>query len=162
MSEPRQGDAWPDGFADLYRSARQSMVRLAYLVTRSSAQAEEVVQDAFIAVLERWRTIANPAAYLRTTVVRASVRSKHRRQREDDHVALHGPGVVTDPAIDEMRAALGELPPKQRAALVLRFYDDCSHDQIAAALGCSPGAARLLTHRALNSLRKDMTRWIES
>lgn len=162
MNEATNAPGWPDGFADLYRSARQPMVRVAYLVTRSPARAEELVQDAFVEVLQRWQGIDNPAAYLRTSVVRAAVRSKRRRQREDEFAARQLPDVVVDPAIDEMRAALADLPAKQRAALVLRFYEDCSHEQIAATLGCSPGAARLLTHRALNSLRKDLTRWTDS
>ena len=164
-NHPSSEPAWPAGFADLYEQQRQPMVRLAYLVTRSMARAEEIVQDCFMSVVRRWESIDVPAAYLRTIVVRAAVKSKRRREREDqlfhrEPFAVAASPSEGDPAIDDMRAALASLPPKQRAVLVLRFYEDCSHEQIARALGCSVGAARILTHRALNSLRKDVGRWI--
>ena len=138
------------------------MLRLAYLITRSVALAEETTQEAFVTVLERWHSLEAPGGYLRTTLVRAAVRSRRRHEREE-HIATRllrpTPERHDGATVDAMWAALGELPPKQRAALALRFYEDYSHEQIAAALHCSVSTARSLTHRGLIALRKDMNRW---
>lgn len=150
----------PAGFDELYRDERPAMLRLAYLITRSAAIAEEITHDAFLTVLERWHTLDAPGGYLRTTVVRAAVRSRRRHAREGEIAAALTPvPTPTGPALDEMWEALGALPPNQRAALALRFYEDWSHEQIAAALHCSVANARSLTHRGLVALRKDMDRW---
>jgi RNA polymerase sigma factor (sigma-70 family) len=137
------------------------MLRLGYLITRSLPVAEEITHDAFIVVLERCQTIESPGAYLRTTLVRAAVVSRRRHLREADVIATQArQTVVADgPAIDGMWKALGSLPPKQRAALALRFYSDYSHEQIAVALDCPVATARSLTHRGLAARRKDQHRW---
>lgn len=137
------------------------MLRLAYLITRSLAVAEEITQEAFVSVLERWHSIDAPGGYLRTTVVRAAVRSRKRNEREAEVASAHFRTTPSPdgPAVDGMWEALGSLPPNQRAALALRFYADYSHEQIAAALHCTVSTARSLTHRGLIALRKDMDRW---
>lgn len=137
------------------------MLRLAYLITRSTAVAEEITQEAFMALLERWHRIESPGGYLRTTVVRAAVKSRRRSDRETEIARTHfAPTPAPDgPAVDAMWEALGELPQQQRAALALRFYSDFSHEQIASALHCTVSTARSLTHRGLIALRKDMDRW---
>lgn len=149
----------PLGFDDLYRDEHPTMVRIAALITGSTSTAEEIVNDAFLAVLERWTQLLSPGGYLRTSVVRAAVRSKSRRRREDDWSGRQALSATTgEPSIDEMWDAVGRLPPRQRAALVLRFYDDCSHDQIAGALHCPVATARSLVHRGLTTLRKEIDR----
>jgi RNA polymerase sigma factor (sigma-70 family) len=150
----------PAGFDALYRDEHPVMLRLAYLVTRSVAVAEELTQEAFLTVLERWHSLESPGGYLRTTLVRAAVRSRRRHERETQVAGVLAPtSLADDPAVDGMWDALGTLPPNQRAALALRFYEDYSHEQIAAALHCSVPTARSLTHRGLIALRKDMNRW---
>ena len=80
--------------------------------------------------------------------------------REREHLATLRPVAPYDePDIDEMWDALGRLPVKQRAALVLRYYDDWSHEQIASALHCTVSSSRSLIHRGLAALRKDFVRW---
>lgn len=135
------------------------MVRIAFLITHSRPVAEEIAQEAFVTVLERWIDVVNPGAYLRTTVVRAAVRSRDRTDREQEFLRGERQPEAPEPGIDEMWKMLGALPPMQRAAIALRFYCDLSHDDIAAALGCSAASARMLTHRGLTTLRKDMDRW---
>jgi len=149
----------PSAFEDLYRDERSGMIRLAYLITQSRPVAEEIVHEAFLAVLERWTTLRSPGGYLRTAVVRSAVKSRTRRLREHD-VALRQVGRdLQPPGVDEMWDALAGLPVNQRAALVLRFYEDLSHEQIAAVLHCNVATARSLTHRGLTALRKDIDRW---
>jgi RNA polymerase sigma factor (sigma-70 family) len=150
----------PTDFEALYAAEFGTMVRVAYLITRSVAIAEEITNGAFLKVLERWTSLTAPAVYARTLVVRAALRTRRRRGRELDHLAtLRSVESHFEPAIDEMWDALGQLPANQRAALVLRFYDDCSHEQIAQAMHCTVSAARSLTHRGLAALRKDLERW---
>jgi RNA polymerase sigma factor (sigma-70 family) len=147
-------------FEQLYATEFAAMVRVGYLITRSTAVAEEITNDAFVKVLEKWSSLDSPGGYARTLVVRAALRTRRRRGREQQHLATWRPTAASsEPEVDEMWDALGRLPVKQRAALVLRFYDDCSHEQIARAMHCTVSTARSLTHRGLAALRKDIDRW---
>lgn len=138
-------------FEDFYRAQLQPMLRLAYLMTQSRAAAEDLVQDSFIRLQPRWGALDNPAAYLRRTVANACYSWHRRRQREAAFTV-----VPPDPAEaehDEMWDALAQLPPRRRAALVLRYYQDLSESEIADILGCRPGTVKSLTHRGLAQLR---------
>lgn len=138
----------PVNLAELFAERYGDMVRLAHLLTGSNAAAEELVQDAFIALQGRWDEVGDHRAYLRTTVVNRC-RSWHRRRFvERRHSSpVSEPTYVDDVA--ELRDALGGLSPRQRAAVVLRFYEDMSEADIAAALGCRPGTVKSLLSRAL-------------
>jgi RNA polymerase sigma-70 factor (sigma-E family) len=138
-------------FEDFYRAQHEPMLRLAYLLTRSRAAAEDLVQDSFIRVEPRWGTLDTPAAYLRRTVTNACY-SWHRRRRREEAATVEPPDHV-EPEHDEMWDALAQLPPRRRAALVLRYYLDLSEADIAEALGCRPGTVKSLTHRGLAELR---------
>ncbi|HVM09334.1 MAG TPA: RNA polymerase sigma factor [Acidimicrobiales bacterium] len=141
----------------LYRSERTSMVRLAHLLTGSADVGEELVHEAFLKVRRNWHAAVNPPAYLRTTVVNLC-RSYHRtlaRQR-DRIVAV--PTAHLDPDIDEMWDALGGLNSRQRTALVLRYYEDLSVDEIARLMDCRPGTVKSLIHRGLARLKETIDR----
>jgi RNA polymerase sigma-70 factor (sigma-E family) len=150
----------PGSLADLYRERYVPMVRLAYLMVGSTTVAEDLVQDAFARMHRHWDTTRHPRAYLRTAVVNAC-RSHLRRvvlerayRRHPSMVAgVTGPDGVVGEA-DELFDALAVLPSRQRAALVLRFYEDLSEADIAVALGCRPGTVKSLLHRGLAELRK--------
>lgn len=147
-------------FDELYAERRAALVRLAYLVVGSHAVAEETVHEAFVEVLRRWDSIEAPVAYARITVVRAAVRTRRRRARELDLAVrtIERPADGPTGTDDELWQALGVLPGRQRAAVVLRFYEDCSHEEIGAALGCSAANARLLVHRGVARLKQEVTR----
>lgn len=153
-------DGRVDGFDALYRAQAPRMVRLAFLLTGGSGVAEERVQEAFLEVHQRWATIEHPAAYLRTTVVHRA--ASHRRRRglelakgyERRAEAVDGPA---EPA-DDLRAALVRLPDRQRAAVVLRYFEDLPEAEIAALLGCRVPAVKSLLHRALQELREVVER----
>lgn len=148
-------------FAELYERERAGLVRVAYLVVGVQAVAEDVVHEAFIAMWRRWSTIETPAAYARTAVIRGAVSVRRRRSKEIEiaqRTAERGSirvddQLAGDPAVWK---ALGSLPARQRAALVLRFYDDCDHETIGRLLGCSTANARVLVHRGLSRLRREM------
>ena len=147
----------------LYSMHYQSLVQLATLLVRDTATAEEVVQDTFVAMHGGWTRLRDPdhaLAYLRQAVVNRS-RSvlRHRTVTgtnlppapPDTPSAEHaGHGLLALPAA---RAALRSLPPRQREAIVLRYYSDLSEEQIAAAMGISRGAVKSHTARGLASLR---------
>lgn len=148
-------DQAPAGFVALYREQYGAMVRLAYLLTDSKAIAEELVQDAFVRVYQRWAHVDNGPAYLRRAVVNAC-RSHHRRRFLQRRHPAEPPPPVEMPEPDGMWELLAGLSPRRRAALVLRFYEDLPVRDIAEALGCSSGTVKSLIHRGLAQLRKGM------
>ena len=148
----------PPTFEALYRERWDPMVRLAYLLTGSQAIAEELVQDAFVSVHRAWsRSVpANRTAYLRVAVVNAC-RSWGRR-RSLEVLRRPAPPEPTSLVADEMWDVLQTLPPRQRAAIVLRFYEDLPDEQIAHALGCKVATVRTAVFRGLEKLRKEIER----
>ena len=141
---------------DLYRTEFERMVRLAYLLTGGSALAEDLVQDSFVRVQQQWGAIRQPAAYLRTCVVNAC-RAHHRTAKRHE---ARFPELVTEMVTPEtpiLLDALARLPYRQRAALVLKFYEDRTETDIAEVLGCRPATVRSLVHRGLATLRRVIT-----
>jgi RNA polymerase sigma factor (sigma-70 family) len=142
----------PAGVDALFRREHTSM-----LIVGSRAEAEEAVQDAFIAVADRWDTIEHPAAYLRVTVVNRCRMVLRRRGVERRHAAASLPEIVDAPEhLIELRDALHVLGERERAAIVLRYLVDLPDDEIATALDCRPATVRSLVHRALAKLRKEL------
>lgn len=155
---PRAVETEP--FEALFRERYRAMVRLAAVVTGSAEVAEEIVQDAFVAVHRRWASLGEPAAFLRTCVLNGA-RDHQRRQgvveRKASLVAAPAPNPGgSEP--DELGDALAGLPFRQRAALALRFYADLPDDEIAEALGCRQATVRSLVHRGLQALREVVER----
>jgi RNA polymerase sigma-70 factor (sigma-E family) len=154
---PRRVDAGyaEDPFAALYRDAFDRMWRLAFLLVGDRHVAEEVVQDAFARVLERWASLDEPAAYLRTAVVNRG-RDVLRRRRLRDRLALLRPADAAGPPDDPLWDALGRLPANQRAALVLRYWEDLPVREVAALLRVREGTVKSLVHRGLARLREEL------
>ena len=143
-------------FDDLYRAQFTRMVSIARLMTGSLALAEEVVQDAFVQVLRGWANIDHPVAYLRIAVINGC-RSQGRRQA----VERRHPPIAPEPAIIDttaiaVRDALADLPPRQRAAVVLRYFEDLSERDIAEIIGCQPGTVKSLLSRSRTTLRRTL------
>ena len=140
-------------FEELFRREHATMLRVAYLLLGSRAAAEEATQDAFAKVYERWRRVENHGGYLRTCVVNRC-RNLQRRQRvERRHAASETVGYEELEA-RELLDALGSLPLKQRAAVVLRFYEGLSEAETADALGIPAGTVKSSVSRALAKLRE--------
>ncbi len=147
---------WPAALVELFRTERTSFVRLAYLLTGQRAVAEEIVQEAFISTHQAWPGVRDPVRYLRTTVVNRC-RSWGRHQQVIRAHPVRRPETVTHEA-DELWDALGRLDPRRRAAVVLRYYADLPHAEIAVLLGCRPATVRTSIHRALAQLRQEIER----
>ena len=151
--------AEPSSFDEVFASARAPMVRVAFLIVGSQAVAEEIAQDAFAGLYTRFEEVDNAMAYVRTAVVRGAVNWKKRRAMEADRIArVTEPGPTGIGEIDTTWDALRVLRPERRAVLVLRFYEDLSHAQIAELLGCPIATVRSRLHRGLSDLRKELER----
>jgi RNA polymerase sigma factor (sigma-70 family) len=125
-------------------------------MTGSREAAEEVVQEAFVSTRRNWEQVRIPGAYLRTAVANAS-RSWLRRQALERRQRSE-PAAPAAQQPDELWDALDRLSPRQRVAIVLRYYEDLSDAEIAAALGCRDATVRTTIHRALAALRKEIER----
>jgi RNA polymerase sigma-70 factor (sigma-E family) len=156
---PRGGTARPEesaterAFTELYRSERDKLVRLAYLLTGSQAVAEDIVQDVFIKAHPRLAAVEQPVAYLRRAVTNACWSWHRRRQREIRHLDRR-PAVVSGEHDIEMWDALARLSPRRRSVLVLRYYMDLPEAETAEALGWRIGTVKSTAHRALQDLRR--------
>jgi RNA polymerase sigma-70 factor (sigma-E family) len=149
---------------ELYGAHYRSLVRLAALMVRDLGTAEEVVQEAFVALTHggwyRLRDNEKALAYLRQSVVNRSRSVLRHRQVVDRNAPKPAPdmpsaehGAIALAEREAVIAALGSLPPRQREALVLRFYADMSEAQIAATMQISRGAVKSHTARAMAALR---------
>lgn len=147
--------------ADLYRTHSPAAFRVAYLVTGDKALAEDLTHEAFIKVVGRFHDLRDRGAfgaYLRTAVLNLAHSHFRRSRLEREYVRrqAHAPEPVEHPRLersDELRGALLALPIRQRAAIVLRFYEDLSEHQTADAMGISPGAVKSLVARGMETLR---------
>jgi RNA polymerase sigma factor (sigma-70 family) len=144
-------------FEAVYRAARPALIRLAYLIVGSQPVAEELVQEAFLRLHARFAEVDNPEGYLRVALVRLCTKANQRRVMETERLR-RAAGVVGPPEheIDEMWAAVQRLRPERRAVLVLRYYEDLPHDDIARLLGCPVVTVRTRVRRALADLRKEL------
>jgi RNA polymerase sigma-70 factor (sigma-E family) len=147
----------------LYSTHYRSLVRLAALLVSDVATAEEIVQDSFVAMHTAWRRIRDdeePLSYLRQSVVNRSRSVLRHRVVLGRDAAKPAPdmptaeqGALTLLERSAVIAVLRSLPPRQREALVLRYYGDLSEAQIASAMGISRSAVKVHMARAIASLR---------
>jgi RNA polymerase sigma-70 factor (sigma-E family) len=142
-------------FEEVYATRRVGLHRLAFVITGSDEIAEEMVQEAFARLHERWRTVTNPAAYVSRTVTNLCRTEVRRRRRERD--SLPRPVIVGNPEIDETWAEVSRLPERQRAVLILRYYADLSESEVAEVLDCRVGTVKSAHHRALERLRRELS-----
>jgi RNA polymerase sigma-70 factor (sigma-E family) len=149
------------GYDDFYAALWPRLVRTAYAVSGDLGVAEDAVQTAFAKAYRSWRRVSraeSPEAYVRRMVVN-EVLNHHRKasaRRESARAELPDAVVAADdPALtrDEVWQAVLHLPPRQRAVLVLRYYEDLSEHEIAEVLGCRPGTVKSQASAALASLR---------
>jgi len=145
-------------FREFVRAETSALMRAAYLVTRDSHQAEDLVQSTLAGVALHWRTAReNPAAYTRKALYHQAVSWWRWRGRRPESLSAALPEAIAESADHErrlvVRAALGKLTPKQRAVLVLRYFEDLSESDTAVVLGCSVGTVKSQTRHALARLR---------
>jgi DNA-directed RNA polymerase specialized sigma24 family protein len=137
----------------LFLEHYRRLVGTASLITGSPAVAEDIVQDAFANFLRRRRLVRSPAAYLTRAVVNGSYSHLRRAHVESRVGPLLASGDEPAPG-DPLWDALGALTPPQRAALVLRFYEDRTDEEIARVLRCRPSTVRSHVRRGLLHLKR--------
>ena len=148
--------------SDYVRGQWPALVRYATLVSGDAAQGEELAQAALVRVAARWpfvRDKDNPDLYVKRAIVNAQ-RNVWRRLRSRETPVSEVPEVAVDidaiAAVDDhelIRRALAQLPRRQRAVLVMRYLDDWSEQQTAAALGCSVGTVKSQASKGLVKMR---------
>jgi RNA polymerase sigma-70 factor (sigma-E family) len=151
-------------FAELFRASWPRLYRLAYAVSGDRAAAEDDLQNAFAKVYAQWGRVHradNPEAYVRRIVLNEVLGGRRNGflKRERPHGDVEPPGSVASPEAgvvvrDAIWAAVRSLPPRQRAVVVLRYYEDLSEAEIAEALGCSRGTVKSQAASALATLRR--------
>jgi RNA polymerase sigma-70 factor (ECF subfamily) len=146
----------PPDFAAWYESEYPRLYATVVLVCRDRAVAEEVAAEAFARAMERWRRVSrmdSPGAWT-CRVALNLVRRRHRRAPDIDLVdrADHGDQSTVDVAVD-LAAAIAALPPRARAAFVLRFVHDLPERDVAVAMGVRRGTVAALVHQAKTTLR---------
>jgi RNA polymerase sigma-70 factor (sigma-E family) len=160
VTEPEAGR-----LGELYQAHAPEAARLAYLLTGDPVFAEDLVHEAFVRLFGKFRDLRHPEAfrsYLRTTVVNLSRSHFRHRRVERAYLEREGrmpPSPGPDPsARRELWESLQRLRSRQRAAIVLRYYEDLTESQTAEVLGCAVGTVKSLVSRGLQQLRTELSR----
>ena len=149
----------------LYRTHAVKAARTAYLLTGDAALADDLVQEAFVRLAGRfvdWRREDAFEAYLRRTIVNLARtrarRMQRERERHEQQVAAPVPPPPDVADLIAVRDSLMRLTERQRAAVVLRYYEDLPEAEIADLIGCRPGTVKSLLSRAMDTLREELSR----
>lgn len=153
VADERQAVSRRSAFADVFRAQFEPLVRLATATVDQSSIAEDIVQDAFGQLWQRWDSVESPGAYVRTSVVHGCMQELRRRRVRRKHDQPDRPYGLTGEQ-HFMLDMLADLSIRRRTALVLRFYGGLSMQEIADAMGIRPGTAKSLISRGLEDLRK--------
>jgi RNA polymerase sigma-70 factor (sigma-E family) len=153
-------------FADYFAARRDAVRRTAYLICGDWHRADDLAQTAFVALHRRWRKIRDHDAldaYVRRTLVRAAIDESRRPWRREHAVEVLPESVASGAASDGVGDAvatrsalvdgLQQVPPRQRAVLVLRFLEGQSVADVAISLNCTEGTVKSQTARGLDTLR---------
>lgn len=164
MSEATDAGAAAE-FEQFFRTYHRDLSRVAYALTGSHAEADDVVADALTSAWRHWervRTAEHSLAYVRRSVVNIAASRVRRRVHERRGSALLGPLTrwwSTGPDVVarvDLQAAIRALPPRRRACVVLRHVGGLSTTEVAQTLGISEGAVKSQTWKALAQLRTSL------
>jgi RNA polymerase sigma-70 factor (sigma-E family) len=144
------------------------LLRFAHILTLDRAAAEDLAQETYIKIGLAWsriRAAGNPTGYAQRTMVNIFLNDRRRRREIPVETLPERPAddgrLAAIDAAASIRTLLAALPPKQRAAVALRYVADLSDDQIAEVLGCSPQTVRSQISRGLSALRPPKDHRIE-
>jgi RNA polymerase sigma-70 factor (sigma-E family) len=154
-----------DAFGEFVAARSGALLRTAVLLAGGDRQhGEDLLQDAFAETYRRWNRIASAEAseaYTRTILVRLATRRWRRRRYEPSLDEVDAPSADPVGAADldvgiDVRRFLAALPARQRAVVVLRYFDDRTEAEIADLLGCAPGTVKSHASRAIAALREQL------
>jgi RNA polymerase sigma-70 factor (sigma-E family) len=154
-----------DDFDEFVAGSLEQLLKTAYLITWDAGEAEDLVQECLFKVGRRWprvREMAHPRGYARQVLVNLALDAGRGRARRREE--LDGEQLVPDTPVPDLLAgletraelldALERLTTRQRAVLVLRYFNDLTEAQTAEVLGCSPGTVKSNASRGLARLRE--------
>lgn len=147
-------------FTEFVAARSRDLLRIAQLLTTDRHQAEDLVQSALTKLASRWHRVDDAEAYVRRIIYHEQVSWWRRRARfREDPSAEVSERAEADGSIHvdrrlDLAAALRQLGPRQRAVLVLRYFEDLPEAEVADILGCAPGTVGSQAHRALARLRE--------
>lgn len=153
------------GFAAFAQAHQHRFLRAAYLVCGDQHLAQDLVQEALTKLALRWSSVQhqNPSGFVRTILYRDAVSTWRRTRLEDvSHQPPERPDRAADRAVAQRDArmtllpALRALPPRQRAVIVLRYFEELTETEAADVLGISVGTVKSQTHDALATLRRSL------
>jgi RNA polymerase sigma-70 factor (sigma-E family) len=156
-----------EGFEQWVAARRGALLRTAYLLTGDAHGAEDLVQVALLHAVPKWtRITSNPEPYVRKILARESVNRWRRRRWREVQTEQPPETTVEGPGDDRvvLQQALARLAPRQRAVIVLRYYEDLTERETAALLGVSVGTVKSQARDALVRLRDlvpDLARELE-
>ena len=145
-------------FTWFFKAEYEPVVRTVFLIVRDSHRAEELAQEAFSVLYERWRRVSRyerPDAWVRKVAIRLALRASRRDRMRgvlERRTADHRSHSAAEPE-SELTAAIGSLSPSQRVATILFYFEDRPLSEIGDVLGCSEATARVHLHRARQRLR---------
>jgi RNA polymerase sigma factor (sigma-70 family) len=151
-------------FDSLFAAEYPAVLRTAYLICRDTHQAQDITQDAFVELLRHWGKVSQydrPGAWVRKVAIRKLVKSARRDVRRRAAEAGFDPPTPMEPVDVDLLRAVGELPVRQRTAVVLYYYEDRPIQEVAELLDCSASTAAVHVHRArakLESLLQEVIR----
>jgi DNA-directed RNA polymerase specialized sigma24 family protein len=137
------------GYEFVFRREFAAVAKTVFLIVHDRGRAEEIAQDAFVKLLQRWATVSSyerPDAWVRRVAIRMAVRQARRELRRPSIERGVGAGVERVPDVD-VAAAVGALAPMQRAAVVLYYWEDRPVAEIAELLGVSESTVKQHLHR---------------
>jgi RNA polymerase sigma factor (sigma-70 family) len=144
-----------DGYSSFFRAEFTNVVRTAYLIVHDRQHAEDVAQEAFIQLLAHWNKVnryERPEAWVRRVAIRIASRSARReRQRPMLEQAIDPPPPFVPQDVDLLNA-IKQLPPQQRAAVALFYFEDRPLPEVAHIIGCSHAAAKVHVFNARKRL----------
>ena len=163
----RRSDRARREFEHFVAESSEPLLRTAYLIVWDLSEAEDLVQECLLTVARRWprvRRMEHPRAYARRVLVNLALdgRRRHARRRQELEQSDVDLRSEEDRAIAGVEArrdlvdALATLPPRQRAVLVLRYFEDLTEAQVATVLGCSVGTVKSTASRGLARLQASM------
>ncbi len=138
-------------FDSLFAAEYAAVLRTVYLICHDSPLAQDVTQDAFVELLRHWDKVSRydrPGAWVRRVAIRRLLKVLRREvRRRVAESALESPPSLEPGDVDVLRA-VRELPPRQRTAVVLYYFEDRPMEEVAELLGCSTSTAGVHVHRA--------------
>ncbi|MDO5503084.1 MAG: SigE family RNA polymerase sigma factor [Actinomycetia bacterium] len=147
-------------FTRFVLAEQHRLLRMAHLICGDPVLAEDLVQDALIKLADRWESVDHPKSFVRQVISRDAISWWRRWRREALTDSLPEPPGRSGPDHAEalaLRAALAQLPARQRTAVVLRYFEDLTEAQTAEVMGVRVGTIKSLCHTAMKALRTQLT-----